>query len=156
MNNRPLFAHTRRAVVCLLALAALFGSHKTAEAAALLSSDATLSSLSLSPGTFDRDFAPSTTFYSASVEYAVSQITVTATTNNGSATIAYLDRNSNELTDADVNTDDFQMNLVAGRNTLIVKVTAQDETTTQTYYIIITRGSSDATLSSLSISAGTT
>ena len=79
LNNRSLFAHTRRAVVYLLALAALFGGHETAEAATPLSSDATLSSLSMSPGTFNQDFAPGTIAYFATVENAVSQITVTAT-----------------------------------------------------------------------------
>ena len=158
LNNRSLFAHTRRAVVCLLALAALFGGHETAEAATPLSSDATLSSLSMSPGTFNQDFAPGTIAYFATVENAVSQITVTAETNNGSATIEYLDGDNNELTDADEITDDFQVTLVVGITQVRVKVTAPDEMTTKTYVIIITRAAAtsvtDATLSRLSLSAG--
>ncbi len=121
-----------------------------------VSTDATLSGLSLSAGTLAPVFSAGTTIYTATVGNAVSQITVTAETNNEAAAIEYLDVNDNTLTDEDGNTTGLQVNLVVGPNPIKVKVTAQDGVTTQTYTITVTRnGSADVMLSSLSLSEGT-
>src|SRR5205085_2701105 len=45
--------------------------------------------------------------------------------------------------------------LVVGPNTITTVVTAQDGTTQKTYTLVVTRPSTDATLSNLAISAGT-
>ena len=104
------------------------------------SSDATLSALSISPGTLSPAFAKSTTRYTATVAYTASQLTITATaTDSSNATIQYLDGTDAALTDADMSTDGFQVPLAVGANEIKVQVTAQDMTTTRTYTLTVTR-----------------
>ncbi len=105
------------------------------------STDATLSALSISPGTLSPAFAPGTYGYTASVEYSVSSIDVTATATDSNASISR----------------DGSHELVVGNNVISVMVTAEDGTTTRTYTIAVTReaASTDASLSALSISPGT-
>ena len=114
------------------------------------SSDATLSALSLSGVTLLPVFASGTTAYTASVEHAVTETTVTATASDANASV--------EITpeDADDGTSGDQVALVVGKTTISVEVTAQDGETTQTYTVKVTRtGSADATLSALSLSGVT-
>ena len=106
-----------------------------------LSTDATLSGLSLSEGTLDPVFASGTTSYTASVGNTVSSITVTPTKNDGNAGVEYLDEDDGTLEDADGNTQGLQVDLSVGANTVKVKVTAEDTTTTRTYEIVVTRAS---------------
>ena len=123
-----------------------------------VSNDATLSALSLSDGTLDPDFHPDTLEYTASVDNSISRVAVSATTNNPAASVAYLDRNDQELADADPETDGFHVMLAPGPNLVKVRVTAQDRTTTKDYTLTVTRPrtvSNDATLSALSLSDGT-
>ena len=120
--------------------------------------DATLSALSLSPGTLSPEFSSSQTAYTASVEGAVSRVTVSATAADSDATIAYLDGSDTVLTDAHTSsTDTFEVALSVGGNVIKVKVTAKNGTTTRTYTVAVTRGpaSTDATLSALAVSPGT-
>ena len=119
--------------------------------------DAALSALSLSPGTLSPEFSSSQTAYTASVDGAVSRVTVSATAADSDATIAYLDGSDNALTDADTSTDTFEVALSVGNNDIKVKVTAENGTTTRTYTVTVTRGpaSTDATLSALAVSPGT-
>ena len=122
-------------------------------AAPTVSSDASLSGLSLSSGTLSPDFASATLSYAASVVNSVSWTTVTATPNHAAASVLITP------TDADATTAGDQVNLDVGSNTISVKVTAEDGTTTRTYTVTVTRAaptvSSDASLSGLSLSSGT-
>ena len=125
---------------------------------AAASTDAALGALSLSPGTLNPVFASADTSYTASVVYAVSRVTLSATASDAGATIAYLDGSDDALTDADTaSTDSFEVDLSEGANAIKVKVTAEDATTTETYTVTVTRGpaSTDATLGALSLSSGT-
>ena len=102
------------------------------------SSDATLSNLTSSTGTLTPNFAPATTAYTLAVNHSVTTLTLTPTVNEPNATAVV--NNGNPIT------------LAVGVNLVPVTVTAQDTTTTQTYFVTINRAaSSDATLSSLGL-----
>ena len=109
------------------------------------SSDASLSSLTLSGvnfGTFDS----TTTSYTARVANSVSQTIVTPTANNSGASYVI---KLGGVTDAD-----GTISLSVGSNVITIVVTAQDGTT-RTYRITVTRSappSTDATLSALTLS----
>ena len=109
----------------------------------LFSTDATLSALTLSGidfGTFDS----ATTQYTARVS-GVSQTTVSATANHSGA--------SYEVKLNGVVDDDGVISLAVGSNVITVEVTAEDDSTTRTYTITVTRFlSADATLSGLTLS----
>ena len=118
--------------------------------------DATLSGLSLSAVTLDPVFASRTDTYTADAGISVTGITVTAMTRNATATVEYLDAHDAAIEDADTVLAGHQVALVGGANTIKVKVTAADGMTTRTYTVTVTRAASaDASLSDLSLSAGT-
>ena len=105
-----------------------------------LSTDATLSALSLGTGvTLDPSFASDTYSYTASVANDVDEVTVTPTTNHGEADVDYLDSSDATLADADTNTAGHQVALDVGDTVFKVKVTAEDDTTTQDYTVTVTR-----------------
>ena len=93
------------------------------------SMDATLSSLTISPGTLKPVFDPATLSYTASVVNAVSTVTVTATANNAGASVSINGQNTTTL----------DVSLVEGANTITVTVTAVDNSTQLTYTITVTR-----------------
>ena len=101
--------------------------------------DATLSALSVSGATLSPAFDALWTAYHATVANAVSQVTITATTSDATATVEYLDGSDAARTDADTMTAGLQVNLGVGTNTVKVKVTAPDTTTTQTYNVNVVR-----------------
>ena len=110
------------------------------------STDATLSALTLSGINFGA-FSSNTNSYTASVAYSVSQTTVTPTVNDSGATYVI---NLGGVTDAD-----GVVSLSVGSNAITVEVTAEDDETTQTYTVTVTRAeppSTDATLSGLTLS----
>ena len=107
--------------------------------AVVLSTDATLSALSVSGATLSPAFAAATTTYSAPVENAVTQVTITETTSEPTATVEYLDGSDTTRTDADTMTAGLQVNLSVGTNPVKVKVTAPDTTTTETYTVNVFR-----------------
>ena len=86
--------------------------------AATTSTDATLSSLVLNDGTNDLTltptFASGTTSYMASVDNAVSQITVTPTKSDSDASVEYLDGNDAAISDADGAATGHQVALEVG------------------------------------------
>ena len=110
-----------------------------------VSSDANLGDLSLSAGTLSPAFDAAVITYTASVENAVSSVTVTATASHASASVAQSPVNP--------------VTLQEGTNPITVTVTAEDGNTTKTYTVTVTRdppgASSDADLGDLSLSAGT-
>ena len=113
------------------------------------STEASLSALSLRGVTLTPAFSSGTTAYAASVGHAVTESTVTATASDANASVEV---KLNGVVDQDGVTP-----LVVGSgNVIAVVVTAQDGVTTQTYTVTVTRaGSSDATLSALSLSGVT-
>ncbi|MDR1158409.1 MAG: S-layer homology domain-containing protein [Oscillospiraceae bacterium] len=90
------------------------------------STDATLFSLTVSPGTLTPAFDPNTTSYTSSVANGVSGVTVTAVANHAGAKVAGAGA----------------LSLAVGVNRLTVTVTAEDNVTKKEYVITITRGSS--------------
>ena len=109
-----------------------------------VSTDATLYDLLLDDGNgadtpMNPAFALTTTSYTASVINSVDEITVLPTVNESNATVAYLNASDTALTDADLAKDGFQAPLLVGANTIKVKVTAEDDSTTETYTVVVTR-----------------
>ena len=107
------------------------------------SGDAKLSTLELSDGTnpiaLHQTFDAQTTTYTAEVGNTVGTITVTPTTNDDYATVAYLDAANRVLADTDTITDHHQVALDVGANTIKVRVTAENTTTTKTYTVRVNR-----------------
>ncbi|MEL7719561.1 cadherin-like beta sandwich domain-containing protein [Citromicrobium bathyomarinum] len=113
------------------------------------SSDATLSSLSVSEGTLSPAFDPAQTGYTVAVGEAVATIALTPTAADAGATITVAGA---AVASAQAS---GPVALSAGQNAIVVEVTAPDGTTRQ-YTVTVTRApSSDATLAGLSVSAGT-
>ena len=119
---------------------------------AALSDNADLGGLTISSGTLSPQFSSSDITYTASVDNSVTQVTVTPTASDSSATITV---NGNTVTSG---TGHIVTGLIAGEpNTVTVIVTAQDSTT-KTYIITLTRAASlsgNADLGGLTISSGT-
>ena len=120
-------------------------------AAATLSDNADLGGLTISSGTLSPQFSSSDITYTASVDNSVTQVTVTPTASDSSATITV---NDNTVTSG---IGYIVIGLTVGEpNTVTVIVTAQDSTT-KTYIITVTRAalSGNADLGGLTISSGT-
>ena len=105
----------------------------------VVTTDATLSALSVSGTTLSPAFAAATTTYQATAANAVTQVTITETTSEPTATVEYLDNSDATRTDADTTTAGLQVNLSVGSNIVKVKVTAPDTTTTETYTVNVVR-----------------
>ena len=118
----------------------LKGSAKSGGDTPTVSTDATLSALSLGTGvTLSPAFDADTYAYTASVANDIAEVTVTPTTTDTDATFEYLDSSDAELDDEDTNAAGHQVELDVGDNTFKVKVTAEDGTTTKTYTVTVTR-----------------
>ena len=118
-----------------------------------LSDNADLGSLTISSGTLSPQFSSSDITYTASVDNSVTQVTVTPTASDSSATITV---NDNTVTSG---IGYIVTGLTVGdTNTVTVIVIAQDSTT-KTYIITVTRAaatlSDNADLDGLTISSGT-
>lgn len=101
--------------------------------AAIPSSDATLSSLSLSDGTLSPSFSTGTTRYSTSVANSVSTITVTPTTTDANATVTV---NGTTVTSGSASP---AISLAAGASTAIAIVVTAEDATTNSYTLNVTR-----------------
>ena len=111
------------------------------------STDATLSALTLSGVNFGT-FASGTTSYTAQVANSVTQTTVTPTANDSGA--------SHVIKLGGVEDADGVVSLVVGSNVITIEVTAEDDSTTRTYTVTVTRAappSTDSTLSALTLSS---
>ena len=112
---------------------------------AVASTDATLSALALanaadgSPVALNETFVSGTTDYTADVANAVTRITVTPAPGDDGAAVEYLDENDAVVADADPDTESREVDLAVGANTIKVKVTAEDATTTVTYELTVNR-----------------
>ena len=117
--------------------------------AEILSSDATLSGLSVSGQPLSPSFIAGITSYTGSVLYFINAILVTPTSHESHATITV---NGIPATSG----DPAAVNLNVGSNIITILVRAQDGVSTKTYTINMTRRASgpsrDATLSNLTIS----
>lgn len=111
-------------------------------ATATTGNDASLSSITLDIGTLSPVFDPAISDYSATVANSVASVTVTAVPTDGSATVS----------------GDGLQGLSVGSNIVSIDVVSADATASLTYIVTITRASAtasnDATLASLSLSAG--
>ena len=111
------------------------------------SDDATLTGLKVHDGsrppsnlTLTPTFVSSTLAYSASLGNALDEVTVTVTKNHARAAITFFDGDDEALVDEDALAGGFQVgSLAVGANTIKVKVTAEDGTTTRTYTVTVTR-----------------
>ena len=118
----------------------LKGSAKSGGDTPTVSTDATLSALSLGTGvTLSPAFDADTYAYTASVANSVDEVTVTASTTDTDATFEYLDESDATLDDEDTNAAGHQVELDVGDTVFKVKVTAEDGTTTQNYTVTVTR-----------------
>ena len=124
------------------------------------SNDANLSALTIDDGTtrfvtvISPSFNPSAPAYRSIAASLVDQITVEGIANNADgATVSYLDENDQERSDADTEEEGFQVDLAVGENTIKVKVTAADASTTRIYTLSVARdeilASPEALLSNL-------
>ena len=116
---------------------------------------ATLSNLTLSAGTLTPAFASGTNGYTDNVSNTTSSLTVTPIITDATASVKV-----NGITVVSGSASQA-IALNVGSNTISTVVTAQDGTTTQTYTVTVTRAaapapaSTVATLSNLTLSAGT-
>ena len=123
-------------------------------AAAVQSSDATLSELTLVNAADDAAITLTPTFvsgtegYRASVASGVAQVTVAATTNHASATAVITP------TDAESGTTGHQVNLTPGGDTVITVVVTAEDGSDKTYTVGVARAAAGG-LTSLSVSPGT-
>ena len=118
------------------------------------SNDAKLSGLTLSQGTLSGVFSPTTNAYTASVINSVDKVTLTPTVNQVNATVQ-VKVGSAAFETVVSGSASLDLPLAVGANTILVKVTAHDETTVNTYTITLTRLSNNATLSAAAIKAQT-
>ena len=118
--------------------------------------DTRLSALSLGTIVLIPAFDAEVRSYAVTVENSVSTATLTATAHDMDATVAYLDTDGAELSDADADTVGFQVALAVGETTIRVQVTAANTTTTAIYEVTVTRAAADATVCAWTPAAGET
>ena len=99
---------------------------------ATVSTDATLSNLTLSQGTLAPAFRATTTNYSASVDNSVNSVNVTPVTNESHATVTV---NGTTTTSG----SPYFIPLAVGSNSTSVVVTAEDGNTVRSYTLTVTR-----------------
>ena len=110
--------------------------------------DANLTALRMRDGdgklvTYSPSFDSSITSYGTTASPKVDRITIQATASNpDGAEVNYVDADDQLLTDADAVKDGFQVDLEVGANTVRVRVTAEDGSTTRTYTMVVTREAS--------------
>ncbi|TKC00339.1 FG-GAP-like repeat-containing protein [Pedobacter cryophilus] len=104
-----------------------------------VSKNADLSNLSISSGTLSPTFAAGTITYTANVDNTTTSITVTPTKSDASTTIQVQVNSGGYATLISGNASTALV-LNAGSNTVEVKVTAQDGSTTKTYTITVEKG----------------
>ena len=112
------------------------------------STDATLSALTVNDGTNDLTlvpaFAAATYIYAADVANAVDEVTLTATLNDDSAEVSGVTLGGTAIADTDFSDGITVPSLVVGDNEIIVTVTAEDPTATQTYTVTVTRAAANS------------
>lgn len=119
------------------------------------SSNADLAGLALSAGILSPAFDPSTISYAADVNGATSALTVTPTAADGGATLEAR-VNGGAYSPVQSGAASASLPLVAGENSVEIKVTAADGTTTKIYSVAVMRapGNGNADLAGLSLGSG--
>ena len=97
-----------------------------------------LNNLKLSNGTLSPDFNYQTTAYSADVDNTISSITITPTAADANAAITV------NGTPVASNAASQPVSLVVGANPIIITVTAQNGTTSQSYDVVVSRAAASA------------
>ena len=120
--------------------AALTLASPTTVTVRITDNDASLSALGLSGVTLSPAFSSSTTSYTASVEYAVSETTISATTAHASSSAPAVKLNG-------VLDSDGKVSLAVGSNQITVEMTAEDTTTVRTYSVSVTRAKPEVSIS---------
>ena len=115
---------------------------------AALSDNADLAGLTISSGTLSPQFSSSDITYTASVDNSVTQVTVTPTASDSSATIAV---NSNTVTSG---TGHILIGLTAGEPTTVTVIVTAQDSTTKTYTITVTVRDVPITVSSVAYNPG--
>ncbi len=103
----------------------------------MISSNAALSAVNLSPGTLEPAFSPTTTAYTVGLTHGYDSISITPTTSDANATIAFR-VNDGEFTGL-ASGSSGELSLVVGTTTVDLRVTAQDGVTIKTYTVAVTR-----------------
>ncbi len=132
------------------AISAAGTSYGSVSSFTTVSNDASMSAISLSSASLSPGFTAANTTYTASVAYATTATTVTPTHEQANATIQV---NGTAVTSG---TASGSINLAVGDNTISVKGTAQDNTTTKTYNITVTRAAPQLPVVSTSTPASIT
>ena len=88
---------------------------------------------------FTPSFTSDTEEYTATVAHGVDYVELAATTSHDQATVEYLGASGNAYYDRIGRTDELDSRLLIGSNTYRVKVTAEDNVTTKTYTLVVTR-----------------
>ena len=119
------------------------------------SDDATLSALTVNDGmgdlTLDPTFAPGTFAYAAEVGKAVTTVTLTAMKTDDGASVSGVTLNGNAIADSDFTNGITVPSLLVGDNAIVVTVTAEDTSSTQTYTVTVTRTNNAPTASDRSV-----
>ena len=112
------------------------------------SDDATLSGLTVNDGTsdltLDPTFTSAKTSYAAEVANAVTTVRLTAMTTDDGASVSAVTLNGNAIADSDFTDGITVPSLLVGDNAIIVTVTAEDTSSTQTYTVTVTRAANNA------------
>ena len=112
------------------------------------STDATLSALTVNDGPNDLTlvpaFAAATYVYAADVANAVDEVTLTSTLNHDGAKVSGVTLGGTAIADTDFSDGIAVPSLVVGDNEIIVTVTAEDPTATQTYTVTVTRAAANS------------
>ena len=112
------------------------------------SDDATLSGLTVNDGTsdltLDPTFTSAKTSYAAEVANAVTTVRLTAMTTDDGASVSGVTLNGNAIADSDFTDGITVPSLLVGDNAIIVTVTAEDTSSTQTYTVTVTRAANNA------------
>ena len=111
--------------------------------------DAPLSGLALEDGdgntiSLGQTFAPGTMNYTVSVANDVDEVTLSATANGAGASVSGVTLNGTAITDDDFTDGIMVPSLLAGDNEIVLTVTAEDTSTTQTYTVTVTRAATPA------------
>ena len=110
-----------------------------------LSTDATLSDLTVNDGTTDHTIDLSTTPYTLNVGNTVTTVTLTAEPTHSGASVSAVTLGEIAIADTDFTDGITVPSLVEGANVIVVTVTAEDGSATQTYTMTIDVTSSDTT-----------
>ena len=110
-----------------------------------LSTDATLSALTVNDGTTDHTIDLDSTPYTLDVGNAVTTVTLTATPNHTGASVSAVTLGGTAIADRDFTDGITVPSLAEGDNVIVVTVTAEDGTK-ETYTVTVTRAGTTATV----------